>query len=345
MKIISDLAEINEPFENAVITLGNFDGVHLGHREIFRTVVKTARRIGGTSIVCTFQPHPLKMLAPDNAPRLINTPQERERLIEASCVDVLLTIPFTPELAALSPDSFVNDILIKIVGLKHLIVGYDYAFGRGRSGNISFLREQGRANGFAVDVFGPVQKSSKVLSSTRVRQAVSSGNVEDAVGLLGRHFNLEGEVVHGDGRGHHLGFATANVNTDKELLPRCGVYAAIVRHVDTYVVGSDANDIAAVDGKCCAIGEYHAVVNIGNKPTFGDNPLTIEAHLLDAQTDLYGERLRIYFVKRLRDERTFTNAQELCSAIARDIATARSILLETHIVEFKEYLTDHGDCI
>lgn len=332
MEIIRDLKDIKQPFHNAVVTLGNFDGVHLGHREIFRSVVKTARRMGGTSIVCTFQPHPLKVLAPQSAPRLINTQQERERLIEASRVDVLLMIPFTPELASLSPEEFVHDVLIETIGLKHLVVGYDYAFGRGRSGDISFLRRQGEAHGFVVDVFGPVQKEGKVLSSTRVRQAVLSGRVDEAVELLGRQFNLEGVVVRGDGRGHKLGFATANIDTEKELLPRCGVYAAIVRHVGEYAVSAA--------GKNCAVKEYQAVVNIGHKPTFGNSPLTIEAHLLDSQANFYGERLRVYFVKRLRDERKFKDAQELCATIEADVSEARAVLRQARIIEFREYLGD-----
>lgn len=321
MKIIRDLSEIKQPFNNAVVTLGNFDGVHLGHREIFRSVVKTARQCGGTSIVCTFQPHPLKVLSPEHAPCLINTALERERLIEASCVDVLLMVPFTAELAALSPQAFVQDILIKIIGLKHLIIGYDYAFGRGRSGSVSFLRQQGDNCGFVVEVFDPVHKDGQVFSSTRVRQMVQSGDVAGVVGLLGRQFNLEGVVVHGDGRGHTLGFATANLETEKELLPRSGVYAAIVHHDDK---------------------EYHAVVNIGHKPTFGGHLLTIEAHLLDIKLDLYDEQLRVYFVQRLRDEQVFDGKEALCRAIASDIKTAGEILEKTQIIEFREYLTFCG---
>lgn len=326
MEIIRDLSAIKQPFKNAVVTLGNFDGVHLGHREIFRAVVKKAQKIAGTSIVCTFQPHPLKMLAPSQAPRLINTAQERERLIEASCVDVLIILPFTLELAALSPQQFVQDVLLAIIGLKHLVVGYDYAFGRGRSGDINFLRNQGIAHGFVVDVFGPVQKDGQVLSSTRVRQAVLSGRVDEAVSLLGRQFNLEGIVVHGDGRGHNLGFATANIETEKELLPPSGVYAAIVRYV-----GETGNEKQPGN-------DYHAVVNIGHKPTFGHSPLTIEAHLLDTDADFYGKKLRIYFVQRLRDEKKFNNGDELCAAIVSDIAAARAILMVTQIIEFREYL-------
>lgn len=318
MKILRDLNEIKQPFHNAVVTLGNFDGVHLGHREIFRSVVTTAQRMAGTAIVCTFQPHPLKVLAPDHAPRMINTAAEKERLIEASRLDVLLSIPFTAQLAALSPQQFVDDILVRTIGVKRLVVGYDYAFGCNRSGSVSFLREQAAQRGFVVDVFGPVHKDGQVISSTRVRQTILSGDVEAVLPLIGRQFNLEGVVVHGDGRGRHLGFATANIETDKELLPCAGVYAAMIRH--------DGHD-------------YQAVVNIGTKPTFGEHPLTIEAHILDVQRDFYGQTLRVYFVKRLRDEQTFNDVQQLCVAIAADVQHTRDILKETRIVEFREYLT------
>lgn len=322
MKVIRNLSEIDHPFDHAVVTLGNFDGVHLGHREIFRSVVESARNEGGTSIVCTFEPHPLKLLAADRAPRLINTPQERERLIGASCVDVLLILPFTPELAALDPEQFVDQILIERIGLKHLVVGYDYAFGKGRSGSIEFLREQGQRKGFIVDVFGPVQKQGQVISSTRVRQHVLSGDVEGVVALLGRHFNFEGQVVHGDGRGHNLGFATANLATEKELIPASGVYACI----------------AMVHGK-----EYKSVVSIGCKTTFGDHPLTIEAHLFDFKEDVYDQTMRLYFVKKLRDQKTFSDKDALIGAIEQDVTQAHHCLEQTRIIEYREYLTFKQD--
>nr|WP_320050580.1 bifunctional riboflavin kinase/FAD synthetase [uncultured Desulfuromonas sp.] len=322
MKIIRDLSEIEKPFDRAVVTLGNFDGVHLGHREIFRSVLQSARREGGTSIVCTFEPHPLKLLSPDHAPRLINTVCERERLIAASCVDVLLILPFSRELAALAPEQFVDQVLLERIGLKHLVVGYDYAFGKGRSGSIDFLREQGRRKGFVVDVFGPVQKNGQVISSTRVRQHVLSGDVEGVVALLGRHFNFEGQVVHGDGRGHHLGFATANLTTEKELIPADGVYACIAMVDDT---------------------EYKAVVSIGHKTTFGDYPLTIEAHLFDFDQDVYDQTMRLYFVKKLRDQKTFATKEALIKAIEQDVHRAHETLEQARIIEYREYLMPEGE--
>lgn len=160
MKIIRDLRDLRAPLPGAVVTIGNFDGVHLGHREIFRRVVRRAGEIGGTSVVVTFVPHPLRLLAPERAPRLINTYAEKERLIEASCIDVLLCLPFTREMAALSAERFVAKVLVEKIGVRELIVGYDYAFGRGREGDVEFLRRAGRERGFAVEVLGPVAEGS-----------------------------------------------------------------------------------------------------------------------------------------------------------------------------------------
>ncbi|MDD2558543.1 MAG: bifunctional riboflavin kinase/FAD synthetase [Desulfuromonadaceae bacterium] len=317
MKIIRSLDEICSPFGKTVATLGNFDGVHLGHRAIFRNLVKRARRESGVSVVCTFEPHPLKILAPDHAPRLINTRAEKERLIAASQVDILLQIPFDHHLAAMSPVTFVDEILLGKLGVQHLIVGFDYAFGKGRAGSVGFLCAQGKDKGFGVDIFGPVQCDGSVLSSTRVRQSILRGDVEDAKNMLGRHFNLEGRVVHGDQRGKSLGFATANIETDKELLPLSGVYAGRVRLNST---------------------EHNVVINIGHKPTFGYNSLTIEVHLLDFEGNLYGDNMRVYFVERLRGEQKFSSTDELIHAITDDIECARKILHTCKIVEYSEYL-------
>lgn len=317
MRIIRNLEEITAPFKGAVVTIGNFDGVHLGHREIFRLVVRRAAELAGTSVVLTFVPHPLKVLAPSRAPRLINTYAEKERLIEASCIDVLISTPFNREFATLPAARFVEDVLVKKIGLRHLIVGYDYAFGRGREGDVDFLRQKGEELGFAVEVLEPIAHGAEVYSSSRIRQMIGAGKVEAAVAFLGRHFTLEGTVVHGDKRGQALGFPTANLSLEKELLPQPGVYAVKVKHGG-----------AILDG----------VVNIGSNPTFRGGGLSVEVHLLDFQGALYGETLRLYFVKRLRDERAFSSPEALIAAIGQDIRQARVLLAETRIVEYHEYL-------
>lgn len=317
MRIIRDLNELAAPLPNAVVTIGNFDGVHLGHREIFRRVVGRAREIGGTSVVYTFIPHPLKVLAPERAPRLINTYAEKERLIAASCIDVLICAPFTRETATLSADRFVEEILVKTIGVRHLVVGYDYAFGRNREGNAEFLRRKGRELGFEVEVLGPITGHGEAYSSTRIRQLLTEGEVGAVVGLLGRHFTLEGEVIHGAKRGKKLGFPTANLATDKEILPRPGVYAVKVRRGDRFLDG---------------------VVNIGCNPTFCNEGISVEVHLLDFHEQIYGETLRLYFVERLRDEAVFPSPEALRNAIEADIARARQILAAARIVEYRDYL-------
>lgn len=318
MQIIRSFFDLPPNFSSSAVTLGNFDGVHLGHRELFRHLVKTARQLNCPSVVYTFDPHPLKFLAPDKAPRLLNTPEEKRRLIAASHVDYLVETPFTSEFSAMSPEQFVEDILIDKLHVTALVVGYDYAFGKGRHGNAEFLKAYGNKKGFTVEVLQPVGADSLPFSSTRIRSMVTSGDVAGVVRLLGRQYNLEGVVVPGDQRGRKLGFPTANLETDKELLPAAGVYAVKVRH---------------------NLQEYSGVVNIGHRPTFGGKNSTIEVYLLDFTGQLYGEKLRIYFVERLRGEQKFSSIDELVGAIEGDIIRARQILQSVQIIQYREYLS------
>ena len=300
------------------ITLGNFDGVHLGHRELFRTVVAAGKRLDCYTAVCTFYPHPLKFLMPDKAPALLNTREEKRRLIAASHIDCLIEIPFDQQLASMSPEQFVDDILIGKLHVKELVVGYDYAFGKGRKGNAEFLATYGKKAGFGVTVLQPVSDAGEPYSSTRIRNLIKAGDVAEAKTLLGRHYNFEGKVVPGFQRGRKMGFPTANLVTDKELIPASGVYAVKVRH---------------------NLQEFDGVINLGNRPTFTDGKVTIEVHLLDFSGDLYGEGLRVYFVERLREERKYSNIKELSDAIADDVLQARQILQNTQIVQYQEYLS------
>jgi riboflavin kinase/FMN adenylyltransferase len=318
MRIIRDLNELTAPLPNAVVTIGNFDGVHLGHREIFRRVVRKARALDGTATVFTFVPHPLRLLAPEHPLRLINTYAEKERLIEASCIDVLVSAPFTGEMAQMPARRFVEDVLVGRVGLRHLVVGYDYAFGRNREGDTRFLARMGRELGFAVEVLEPLKAGGKVYSSSRIRELVLAGDVAGVVGLLGRHFTLEGEVVHGAKRGNGIGFPTANLRTEKELLPCSGVYAVKVKRGENEV--------------------FDGVANIGCNPTFGEKNLSVEVHLFGFRERIYGQTLRLYFVERLRDEMKFSGAADLAKAISADIERARRILAGTRIIEYREYL-------
>lgn len=317
MRVINDLETLESPPVRTVLTIGNFDGVHLGHREIFRRVVCKAQEIVGTSVVITFEPHPLRFLDPRKAPLRLNTPEEKIRLLAASCIDILVVLSFNRQLAELPAEEFVRDILVNKLGVKHLIVGYDYAFGKGRRGDKDFLARQSQRYNFTLEVLEPIRAQQQAHSSTMIRTALREGNVAEAINVLGRNFTLDGLVVHGAGRGRKLGFPTANLSTEKEILPRYGVYAVKVKWRGAY---------------------YDAVINVGRRPTFDDGSPTLEIHLIDFTGNLYGERLRIYFVERLRDEQRFTAEEELQSAVRKDILAARKVLANAQVVEYREYL-------
>jgi len=320
--VIHDLHELKRPLKDVVLTIGNFDGVHLGHREIFRRVVARASACSGTSAVMTFVPHPLKVLAPEKTRPLINTYDEKERLIEASRIDVLFSLPFNREFSTLPAGVFVEEILVRRIGLRHLIVGYDYAFGRQREGDVAALQKLGARHGFTLEVLDPVREGERLYSSTRVRELIAAGEVEEVVNWLGRHFSLEGTVVRGDGRGRGLGFPTANLATTKELLPASGVYAVKVRLGDTIRDG---------------------VANLGKNPTFPGASGGVEVHLLDYDGDIYGKPLRVYFMHRLREEKTFAGSQQLVEAIKQDVIRARELLATSRLVVYHEYLGHPGE--
>ena len=317
MQVVRDLDSLLKPPCRTVLTIGNFDGVHLGHREIFRRVVDKARELQGTAVVVTFEPHPLRLLAPEKAPLQLNTPEEKVRLLAASCIDLLVVLNFTRQLAEMPAEAFVRDILVGKLGVQHLIVGYDYAFGRNRQGDTTFLAAQAKVHHFTLEILEPISAEQQAHSSTAIRKVLQEGRVAEVVKVLGRNFTLDGEVVHGDGRGRKLGFPTANLVTQKEILPRDGVYAVKVKWRDEY---------------------YDGVINIGCRPTFAASEPTLEIHLMDFHGDLYAERLRIYFVDRLRDEQRFPSVEALKEAVARDIAKARALLANSQVVEYREYL-------
>lgn len=311
MEIIRDPADI-VALKNPVVTIGNFDGVHLGHRRIFQELKQAAADLGGVSVVITFTPHPLKVLPSRKKLHLITTYEEKEELIAASGVDYLIVIPFTEKFAAITAREFVSDLLVGVIGMRKLIIGYDYAFGRNREGNVELLRQLGGEHGFAVQVLAPIGDGQIVYSSTNIRRMVEHGDVGGVVSLLGRHFSLRGNVVHGHHRGQGLGFPTANLVTEKELVPRSGVYAVKARIGD-----------ALYDGAC----------NIGSNPTFADETMSIEVFIFAFDGDLYGQEVRLYFIERIRDERKFPDAAALQKAIAADVARCREILDRTSLLE------------
>lgn len=304
MRIIRSHKNIEERFVNPVLTLGNFDGVHLGHQAIFDKVVSRAREIGGSGIAFTFEPHPLKVIAPERSPRLLNTFHGKMKLLEASGIDIVICAQFTRAFADQNPDDFARTVLHETIGVREVYVGYDYAFGKGREGSIESLKRMGRLYGFEVGVIDAIRVNDVVVSSSVIRDYLSSGTVGEAAVLLGRYYSIEGEVVHGAQRGKGLGFPTANLRTVNELIPGIGVYAVRV----------------LIDGR-----SHRGVASIGVRPTFDSGPVSIEVYLLDFHGDLYGKQMEVAFIKRLRGEEKFPDAEALVRQIRKDVQDAELV--------------------
>ncbi|MBC2711506.1 MAG: bifunctional riboflavin kinase/FAD synthetase [Desulfosarcina sp.] len=309
MQIIQDIETIKEPFKSAVITIGNFDGVHIGHQALFHEVLERADAMDGTAIAMTFEPHPIRIITRNGHPPLITLYEQKTELIEKAGIDVLICIPFTMDFAALSARTFVEDILVRRIGMKAIVVGQDYTFGNRREGNVDLLKRYADELGFEVivaDWIHPSNVDNNRISSTAIRKLVMDGRIEKAGKMLGRNYQIRGTVAHGRDRGGRLlGIPTANINLHDELSPRVGVYAVIVQY----------------DGK-----RYPGVANIGYSPTFDDHVFTVEAHILDFKKDIYGQKIMVNFVRRLRDEKRFSGISELVEQIDLDIAKARAIL-------------------
>lgn len=309
MKLIENIDDIQKPFKNAVITIGNFDGVHIGHQALFHEVIEKAQEIDGTSIVMTFEPHPVRVLKQNGHLPLITLLEQKVELVAATGIDVLICIPFTFEFASIPAEQFVKDILLKRIGVKAIIVGKDYSFGKNREGNIELLQSYSENFGFKVIVADWIQTSNQRkirISSTRTRELVTEGMVDDAKKLLGRFYQVRGIVTTGRNRGGKLlGFPTANITLHDELCPKNGVYAVTVD---------------------CLKKQFKGVANIGYSPTFDDHVFTVEVHILDFHEDIVGQKIRVNFVKRLRDEIKFSNISELSDQINRDILMAQNIL-------------------
>lgn len=305
MNIIYDLKELKTPLNNPVLTIGNFDGVHKGHLVLFEKVKDRAKAIGGQSAVMTFEPHPIKVMRPGNGPLLITPTRQKLDLISHAGIDLILCIPFTPQFASISAEDFVQDILVDMLGIKEIVVGYDYTFGYRRLGNIRLLQEMGDKLGFQVHVVDPVRLDDTLVSSTSIRKFVQEGKLSEAKKLLGRDYQISGTVVKGKNRGGRLlGFPTANLRLIDELIPKGGVYAVTVM----------VNDKT-----------YYGVTNIGYNPTFGDDALSVETHLLDFSEDILDKTIKVNFIQRLRDEKTYRNAKELADQIAQDILKAKEL--------------------
>ena len=309
MELIENIDRIGGPFPKAVVTIGNFDGVHKGHQALFHHVIERAEEINGTSVVITFEPHPLRALG-HGGPPLITRKDQKMELISAAGVDKIICIPFTREFASITAADFVENFLIEKIGMNTIIVGPDYTFGKNREGNIAFLEKQAKIKGFELivpDWIHDGEKGKKRISSTRIRELVMAGDVHETFKFLGRYYQIRGKVVKGRERGgSQLGFPTANIKLHDELCPKMGVYAVMVE---------------------CVAGKFKGVANIGYSPTFDDHVFTIEVHILDFAEDIYNTRIRVNMIQRLRDEKKFSSIDELSNQIKKDIEKARTILL------------------
>jgi riboflavin kinase/FMN adenylyltransferase len=280
-----------------VIALGNFDGLHRGHLKIIERVKRGAAEHGGTPMAMTFDPHPPRIVRPDKAPPLLMTKAQRLEALHRAGVQCVAVVRFTKELSQWDADTFVRKVLVDWLRVSEVWVGANFLFGHERSGTFSVLRGLGQAYGFRADKIDPVRYKDFVVSSTRIRRLVSEARMDEAAALLGRAYYVDGTIVEGKRRGRELGFPTANLVTENELVPPNGVYATIM----------------TIDGVV-----HGGVTNIGMRPTFGETVPTIETHVLDYSGDLYGQTVRLAFVQRLRDERRFEDVDALRAQIDAD---------------------------
>ena len=290
-----------------VVTVGSFDGVHLGHHAVLEEIARRAEAAGRESVLVTFEPHPLEVVNPQAAPPLLTTGPERREILAQTALDLAFFLRFDRQVAAMTPEEFVRDVLLERCGMRELVIGHDHGFGRGRSGDVETLKHLGAVHGFDVDVVPPVDFGDQHVSSSRVRRAVAGGDLGSAAKMLGRPYTVSGLVGHGDGRGRRLGVPTVNLTEvpSQKLLPPDGIYAVEVEWRG---------------------GRTGGMMHQGPRPTFADGRRTLEANLFDFEGDLYGEWVRITWVKRLRDVERFTSAEQLQHQMERDRTDALAAL-------------------
>ncbi|MFQ5560548.1 MAG: bifunctional riboflavin kinase/FAD synthetase [Nitrospinota bacterium] len=305
MKIYRGTQGIAGRIRRPVVTIGNFDGIHLGHIELFNNIQRKARDIYGETVVFTFRPHPLRILSPKLSPPLLTSFKRKIELIQKAGIDNLICARFTERFASQGPRIFAEQVLVKELNVKEVVVGYDYKFGRGRRGNIQYLQKMGDEFDFEVTVLDPVEINGEVVSSTSIRKSLEVGEVEEAAKRLGRPYSVEGVVTRGRGIGGRAGVHTANITPPPEILPRVGVYAVRV-----------------------GVGEieFDGVSNVGFSPTFHRDSLMLETHILGFDQDIYGQKIEIKFIHRLRDEIEFGETEALFKRVKKDIAEATFML-------------------
>jgi riboflavin kinase/FMN adenylyltransferase len=314
MQIYRDPIGADEPPRGAVLSIGNFDGVHLGHQAILRYVAERGGELGTTAAAMTLDPHPVKLLRPRQAPKLLSTLEQRLELIGRTGIEVALVLPFTHRLARMPAEDFVTEVLVRKLRVREVYIGANFRFGADRGGDVELLERMGAELGFKAAASPIIESAGGVVSSTRVRAAVADGDVDAAEAMLGRHVYLDGCVLEGKRLGRKLGFPTLNIEVENELIPASGVYITAV-HIPSF-------------GRTFA-----SVTNIGTRPTVYENSiLTVETHLLDFSADVYRERVRLFFIRRLRDEQSFPSTVQLMAQIQRDVEATRLHFLN-HPVE------------
>ena len=305
MEIFRHIEDRNISLPKPILTLGNFDGIHLGHQALLQRVVEDAKTCGGRSVVLTFEPHPLKILAPERAPELILTHKDKMILLDSFGVDTVIIQPFNPSFANVEAEEFVRRYLAERLGVRKMWVGRDLRFGKGRKGRVEDLFRWGAEIGFEVGVVDPVVLRGVRVSSSRIRALIARGAVDEAERFLGRYHFVSGRVAPGHRRGRELGFPTANIAPRTEVIPLGGIYATFLQ----------------VDGR-----SWSSVTNIGVNPTFGDGPRTVETYIFDFSGELYDRPVQLFFVKRIREEKKFASAEMLAEQIKKDVAGAQEIL-------------------
>jgi riboflavin kinase/FMN adenylyltransferase len=306
MKIFRSSAEVPGDFGPSVITIGNFDGVHVGHRRIMRRVVTLARETECTPTVLTFDPHPARVLAPEKAPRLLMTVDQRLRNMEGEGIEAVLLIPFSLEFAKLTPEEFADQVLAGTLRARLVLVGEDFRFGHRQAGNLDTLRQLGERFGFTLEVAPGIERRGERVSSTAIRKLVSGGSVSRACRMLGAPFSLEGSVVKGHGIGSKQTVPTLNLAPENEVLPKTGVYATRTRDLQSGLV-------------------WDSITNVGYRPTFAGEGLTVETFLLEPLGDRHPDRIEVSFLSFIRDERKFETPEALKAQILRDIAVANRL--------------------
>ena len=317
-EVVVGLDALRPPPDGSAVTIGTFDGVHLGHRALIALTVAEARGRGLTPVVLTWDRHPATTLRPEVAPPMLASPERKVELLSETGADVVAVLPFDVPLSQREPESFVEDVLVKGLGARLVLVGDGWRFGRGRRGSVAMLEELGRDLGFEARGVTLEEVEGEPASSSRVRKAVTSGDLGLAERLLGRPFDLDGVVEHGDSRGAGLGYPTANVAIDPSIAaPPVGVYAGRAR----------ARPAGSADGRERDASWFAAATNVGVNPTFGGTgPPRIETYLIGFEGDLYGQTLRVEFWERLRDEKRFESAEALIEQMGRDVAATEALV-------------------